>query len=217
MHNEDEHRDLEQVVCDDLKTLEWVANMGTLPLHLPASRLPDLTRADWCVLDFDPKQAPFEAVITLATALRKICDKAGLPTFPKTSGSSGLHVMIPLGAQVDNAFAVQLAEMLAQLLVSSHPDLATVERTISKRAGRVYLDCYQNGNNKLIAAPFCVRAKAGAPVSMPLVWSEVKKGLSPTQFTIRNAIARLEKRGDPMAPLLTLVPALKDALGRLLS
>ena len=77
--------------------------------------------------------------------------------------------------------------------------------------------CYQNGTNKLIAAPFCVRAKPGAPVSMPLVWSEVKKGLTPNQFTIRNAIARLEKRGDPMAPLLTLKPALKDALGRLLS
>ncbi len=216
VHNEEENRDLDQVVCDDLRTLEWVANMGTLPLHLPASRLPNLQLADWCVIDFDPKSAPFEAVVTLALSLRKICDKAGLPSFPKTSGSSGLHVMIPLGAQVDNGFAVQLAEMLAQMLVATHPDLATVERTVNKRAGRVYLDCYQNGNNKLIAAPFCVRAKPSAPVSMPLVWSEVKKGLSPTQFTIRNAIARLEKRGDPMAPLLTLTPALKDALGRLL-
>ncbi len=216
VHNEEENRDLEQVVCDDLRTLEWVANMGTLPLHLPASRLPNLELADWCVIDFDPKQAPFDSVITLALTLRKICEKAGLPAFPKTSGSSGLHVMIPLGSQVDNRFAVQLAEMLAQMIVASHPELATVERTVSKRAGKVYLDCYQNGNNKLIAAPFCVRARPGAPVSMPLIWSEVKKGLTPGKFTIRNAIERLEQRGDPMAPLLTLKPALNDALGRLI-
>lgn len=217
VHNDEENRDLDQIVCDDLRTLEWVANLGTLPLHLPAGRLPKLLLADWCVIDFDPKEAPFEAVITLANTLKRICDKAELPTFPKTSGSSGLHVMIPLGAQVDNSFAVQLAELLATMIVSTHPDIATVERTVSKRGRRVYLDCYQNGNNKLIAAPFCVRAEAGAPVSMPLVWPEVKKGLQPRQFTIRNAIARLEQRGDPMAPLLTLKPALQQALANLLT
>ena len=124
--------------------------------------------------------------------------------------------MIPLGAQVDHGFAVQLAEMLAQMIETQHPDISTTERVVSKRGDRVYLDCYQNGNNKLIAAPFCVRAKPHAPVSMPLTWPEVKKGLSPTQFTIHNAIARLEARGDPMAPLLTLKPALQEALGRLL-
>ncbi len=216
VHNEEENREFDQVVCDDLKTLEWVANMGTLPLHLRAGRLPKLDLADWCVIDFDPKQAPFAHVITLADTLRKICEKAGLPSFPKTTGSSGLHVMIPLGAQVDHGFAVQLAEMLAQMIETQHPDISTTERVVSKRGDRVYLDCYQNGNNKLIAAPFCVRAKPHAPVSMPLTWPEVKKGLSPTQFTIHNAIARLEARGDPMAPLLTLKPALQEALGRLL-
>lgn len=217
VHNEEEHRDLEQVVCDDLRTLEWVANNGTLPLHLPASRLPHLGLADWCVIDFDPKEAPFAHVITLANTLKKICEKAGLPAFPKTSGASGLHVLIPLGAQVDNGFAVQLAEMLATMIVNTHPDLATLERVVGKRAGRVYVDCYQNGNNKLIAAPYCVRAKPGAPVSMPLQWSEVKQGLTPGQFTIRNAIERLEKRGDPMAPLLSLRPALTEALGKLIA
>lgn len=217
VHNEEENRDLEQVVCDDLRTLEWVANLGTLPLHLPASRLPHLELADWCVLDFDPKEAPFEVVITLANTLKRILDKAGLPSFPKTSGASGLHVLIPLGAQVEHSFAVQLAEMLATMIVNTHPDLATVERVVAKRGKRVYVDCYQNGNNKLIAAPFCVRAKPGAPVSMPLVWTEVKKGLTPGRFTIRNAIERLERRGDPMAPLLSLKPELNDALAKLLT
>ena len=189
------------------------------PVHRAAQPIKDAQGRIQMIVDFDfdPKEAPFESVITLANTLKRICDKAGLPTFPKTSGSSGLHVMIPLGGQVENSFAVQLAELLASMIVATHPEIATVERVVARRGRRVYLDCYQNGNNKLIAAPFCVRAKPGAPVSMPLVWAEVKKGLTPNKFTIRNAIERLEKRGDPMAPLLTLKPALKDALGRLLS
>lgn len=204
-----------QVICDDLRTLEWVANLGTLPLHIPAGRVPSTGLADWCVIDFDPKAAPFEQVITLALELRRICDSAGLPTFPKTSGSSGLHVLIPLGAQVDHAFAVQLAELLGAMLVQRHPQLATIERTVKKRKGRVYVDCYQNGNGKLIAAPFCVRAWPGAPVSMPLVWGEVKPGLTPRQFTILNALERLEKHGDPMAPVRTLKPSLQQVLTKL--
>jgi bifunctional non-homologous end joining protein LigD len=215
VHNEEEQRDFEQVVCDDLRTLEWVANMGTLPLHLPAGRVANLGLADWCVIDFDPKEASFAHVITLANELHRICEGAALPAFVKTTGSSGLHVLIPLGAQVDHAFAVQLAELLGSMIVQRHPQLATMERVVSKRAGRVYVDCYQNGNGKLIAAPFCVRAQPGAPVSMPLAWSEVKKGLGPQQFTIANAIARLEKKGDPMAEVRTIRPALDVALTRL--
>ncbi len=96
-----------------------------------------------------------------------------------------------------------------------HPKLATVERTLSKRGGRVYVDAGQNGPGRLIAAPFCVRARPGAPVSMPILWSEVKPGLSPRQFTIRDAVARLEQQGDVMAPVLTTRPDLAAGLARL--
>ena len=214
-HSEERDGMFEQLICDDLRTLEWVAQQGTIPLHIPAARVPNPELADWCVIDFDPKDAPFEQVITLTLELKRILDSAGLPGFPKTSGASGLHVLIPLGAQVEHAVAVQLAELLGTMLVQRHPKIATLERVVNKRSGRVYVDCYQNGHGKLIAAPLCVRAHAGAPVSMPRHWSDVKPGLTANAFTIRNAIARLQEQGDPMAPVRTLKPQLMEALGKL--
>ncbi len=215
LRSDEEQRDIEQIVCDDLRTLEWCANLATLPLHLPAGRVGALDRADWCVLDFDPKQAPFEHVVVLARSLHERCERAGLPTFVKTSGSSGLHVLIPLAGQLDHTGARQLAELLAALLVQQHPALATVERATKKREAKVYVDALQNGAGKLIAAPFCVRALPGAPVSMPLRWEEVALGLTPRQFTIKNALHRLEALGDPMAPVLTQQVSMADALARL--
>ncbi len=215
MHNEAENRDIDQIVCDDLRTLEWCANLGTLPLHIPAGRVDSLDRADWCVIDFDPKDAPFDYVITLARALHERCEAAGLPTYVKTSGSSGLHVLIPLGGQLDHEGARQLAELLATTLAQQLPKLATVERMTNKREKKVYVDALQNGSGKLIAAPFCVRALPTAPVSMPLTWDEVQPGLTPRQFTLHNALARLEARGDAMAKVLVEKPDLTSALTRL--
>jgi bifunctional non-homologous end joining protein LigD len=205
----------DQIVCDDLRTLEWIANLAAIPLHVPANRAQSLDRADWCVIDLDPKTASFDDVITLALATKRLCDQLEIPSYPKTTGSSGLHVMIPLGAKVPHETAVKLAEILAAILVARHPKIATVERVIEKRQGRVYVDCYQNGLYRLIASPLCVRPLPGAPVSMPLTWDEVKPGLSPRQFTLRNAIARLESKGDPMAPVLSTAIDLEQVLPRL--
>lgn len=215
VRNEEEQRELDQIVCDDLRTLEWCANLATLPFHLPAGRVGSLDRADWSVIDFDPKGAPFEQVVTLALALHALCERAGLPTFVKTSGANGLHVFIPLAGQLDHAGARQLAELLTRLLEAEHPAIATTERMLNKRGGKVYLDAFQNGDGKLIAAPFCVRPYPTAPVSMPLDWSEVKPGLSPRQFTVKNALERLREKGDPMAPVLTTKVDLGAALGSL--
>ncbi len=217
VHSDENNRELDQIVCDDLKTLEWCAAMGTLVLHIPYARVAALDRADWCVIDFDPKEAPFAHVLTLARTLRAICDSAGLPSFVKTTGSSGLHVLVPLGGQLDHAGAKQLSELLSVLLIAQHPDLATNERSMNKRKGRVYIDTLQNGHGKVVAAPFSVRAKARAPVSMSLHWSELTADLTPTTFTIRDAISRLEKHGDPMAEVLVLKPDLGAALAKLVS
>ncbi len=203
VRNEEEQRDIDQIVCDDLRTLEWCANLATLPLHIPASRVGSLERADWAVIDFDPKGAPFEDVMTLAKSLHERCERAGLPAFAKTSGANGMHVLIPLAGQLDHEGARQLSELLAQLLVAEHPKISTLERSIPKRQGRVYVDALQNGQGKLIAAPFCVRALPGAPVSMPLEWIELQPGLTARTFTLKNAIERLQKIGDVMAPVLT--------------
>jgi bifunctional non-homologous end joining protein LigD len=210
--SEEMNREVDQIVCDDLATLEWCANLGALPFHIPTTRAATPGRPDWCVVDFDPKEAPFSAVITLALALRAITEQAGLPSYVKTSGSSGVHVFIPLGGQLDHDGARQLSELFAQLLVRQHPQLATLERSVPKRKGRVYLDVVQNGPVKVVAAPFCVRAKDGAPVSMPIPWSEVKAGLTPTRFTIRNGREWLEANGDPMRSVLTDEPDLVKAL-----
>lgn len=215
VRNEEEQRDIDQVVCDDLRTLEWAANLATLPLHIPAGRVGSLDKADWAVVDFDPKGAPFEHVIELAQALHARCERAGLPNFVKTSGSNGLHVLIPLAKQLDHTGAKQLAELLAALLVAEKPELGTLERVLQKRQGKVYVDALQNGDGKLIAAPFCVRAVPGAAVSMPLTWDEVKPGLTARTFTIQNAIARLEQVGDPMREVLSLKVDLSKALERL--
>lgn len=213
--SEEMNREVDQIVCDDLATLEWCANLGALPFHIPTTRAANMGRPDWCVVDFDPKDAPFSSVITLALELKAICDRAGLPAYVKTSGSSGLHVFVPLGGQLDHDGARQLAEVLAALLVQKHPTLATLERSVPKRQGRVYLDIVQNGPVKVVAAPFCVRPKDGAPVSMPIPWSEVVPGLTPTKFTLRNGRAWLEKHGDPMKPVLTERPDLAAAFPKL--
>jgi bifunctional non-homologous end joining protein LigD len=205
----------DQLVCDDLRTLEWIANLAAIPLHVPANRAALLDMADWCVIDLDPKTAPFSDVITLALATKHLCDQLQITAYVKTTGSSGLHVMIPLGSKVRHESAVKLAEVLAAIIVARHPRIATVERVVEKRQGKVYVDCYQNGQFRLIAAPLCVRPLPTAPVSMPLTWDEVGPALTPRQFTVRNAIARLESKGDPLAPVLTTSVDLEQVLTRL--
>ncbi len=215
VRNEEEQRDIDQIVCDDLRTLEWCVNMGAIPLHLPAARLALQNFPDWAVIDFDPKEAPFEHVVQLAVGLHELCESVGLPAFAKTTGSTGIHVLVPLGGQLDHTGARQLAELLSTFLVARFPKVATLERSIPRRDGRVYVDALQNGQGKVLAAPLCVRPYAKAPVSMPLLWEEVRVGLQPKQFTIRDAIERLERVGDPMAPVRTLKPDLSQVLARL--
>lgn len=214
--SEGSERELSYIVCDKVETLLWVANSAAIPLHVWHSRVADLQKPDWCVLDLDPKEAPFDHVIDVARALHDLCDEIDLPHFVKTSGSSGLHVMIPLGGQFTYEHSRVLAHLLAQVIVAENGGIATLHRVIDRREGKVYLDYLQNGHGKLIAAPFSVRPKPGAPVSMPLAWDEVKAGLAILDFTLGNAVARMEALGDdPLRPVLAVEPDLLGALGRL--
>ncbi|MGH7466461.1 MAG: DNA ligase D [Longimicrobiales bacterium] len=215
MWSEEAQREVRQFICDDEPTLLYLANSGTIPLHIASSRLGSLETPDWCSLDLDPKEAPFEHVIEVAQATRELCDTIGLPTFAKTTGSSGIHVLIPLGKQVTHEQCKQLGELLARAIVARRPDMATIERVIGKRAGKIYVDFGQNGHGKLLVSPFCVRPLPGAPVSMPLMWDEVQPGLSILDFTIVNAPARMRERGNPMAAVLDSKPDLMSALGKL--
>jgi len=205
-------------VCDDEATLVFLANLGAIPLHVWGSRFASLQRPDWSILDLDAKDAPFRDVVTVARTLKELADAAELPCYVKTSGATGMHVLIPLGGLCTFEQSRQLAEALARLVADALPDIATVARTKKLREGRVYVDFLQNGYGKLLVAPYAARPLPEAPVSMPLAWDEVDERLDPKSFTVRTAPRRLAAwKSDPLAPVLTETPDLMAALGRLAS
>ena len=214
--SEDGGRDIDFFVCEDVDTLLYVINLGTIPLHLWASRLSKPEHPDWSIIDLDPKTAPFADVVTLANAVHELCEEIGLPSFCKTSGQKGLHVLIPVGGQLTHAQSTTLAELISRAVEARYPKISSTERHIPSRKGRVYLDYLQNGHGKTIAGPFSARPVAGATVSMPLRWSEVNGKLDPRKFSLKTAAARMKRlRVDPLAPVLELSPDLQAALAKL--
>jgi len=214
--SEDTQRDIQYFVANDIASLTYLVNLGTIPLHIWMSRIDDLTRPDWCLIDLDPKEAPFANVVTLAKTMQKLCEDVDMPAFIKTTGKSGLHIMLPLGRQLTYDQCLQLAMLFARLVTDQHPDIATTTRAISKRAGKVYVDAFQNRAGQLMVAPYSVRPSPKAPVSMPIEWDEVNGKLHNTNFTIANALKRMEKLGhDPVLPVLDLKPNLVGVLERL--
>ncbi len=214
--SEDTQRDIQYFVCNDVESLTYLVNLGTIPLHIWHSRIDDLTRPDWCLIDLDPKEAPFANVLTLAKTMKKLCDEVEMPAFIKTTGKSGLHIMLPVGRQLTYDQSLQLAILFSRLVTDRHPDIATTQRTISKREGKVYVDAFQNRAGQLMVAPYSVRPTPGAPVSMPIAWDEVNGKLHNSKFTIANALKRMQKLGnDPVRPVLDTKPSLMKILERL--
>jgi len=190
--------------------------MGAILLHIWSSQVATLETPDWCILDLDPKEAPFADVVTVAQAVKALCDDIGLPTGIKTSGSTGLHVLIPLGRQCTYAQSRTLGGLLARVIAAELPEIATVTRQVQKRGGKVYLDYVQNGHGRLLVAPFSARPLPGAPASTPLRWSEVTPQLDVRAFTIRSVPDRMRGLGtDPLLAVLGEKPELVDALQRL--
>ena len=214
--SEDTQREISYFVCDNVESLLYIANMASIPLHIWGSRISSLEQPDWCILDLDPKEAPFEHVVTIARATKTLCDDIGLPSLIKTSGSTGLHVLLPLGRQCTYEQARTLGGLLARVIAAELPEIATITRQVEKRGARVYLDYVQNGHGRLLVAPFSVRPLPGAPVSMPLKWNEVTPKLDIRKFTIDNAPTRMKKLDqDPVRPVLDLKPDLVHALEQL--
>ncbi|MEM7364418.1 MAG: DNA ligase D [Pseudomonadota bacterium] len=199
MWSDTTERDIGYFVVDCEEALVYLANMATIPLHIYHSRTELLEKPDWCVLDLDPKEAPFTDVITVAREIHELCEEIELPNFLKTSGSTGLHILLPLQNQFTFEQSRVLGELLARLIERRLPDICTTTRNPAKRDGKVYLDYLQNGSGKLIASPYCVRPKPGAPVSMPMKWSELTRKLTPTTYHIKNAIKRLKRMQDDPA------------------
>ncbi|MGD2047447.1 MAG: DNA ligase D [Gemmatimonadota bacterium] len=214
--SEGSERELSYFVADDVESLLYVINLGTIPLHIWSSRIDTLANPDWCILDLDPKEAPFADVVRIALELHEICEEIGLPSFAKTSGSSGIHVLVPLGRQLTYEQSRTLGQLLARVAVAELPEIATLIRNPDRREGKVYIDFVQNGHGRLIAAPFTVRPLPAAPVSTPLEWREVNKRLRIESHTIKSVPRRMKRlEADPMRPVLDLEPDLLGALDRL--
>ena len=212
----DTQKEVRYFVADDIETVTYLANLGTIPLHMWLSRVGTLEQPDTCVIDLDPKEAPFKDVVRCAVVLRKLCEEIGMPSYVKTTGKSGLHVMLPLGRQCTYEQSRMLGQLLAEVMLREVGDIATITRHIKSRGDKVYLDFLQNRHGQLIVTPYSVRPLPKAPVSMPLVWDEVNDDLDPRNYTIRNAVARMEAMGrDPVLPVLDEKPDLGTILEKL--
>ena len=156
--------------------------------------LQHLDKPDYFMLDLDPKQAPWHNVVEVALVCKEVLDELGLPAFPKTSGSSGIHIYLPLKPKYNFGKIAAIAEGLAAEVARRAPKIATVQRSLAKRQKQqVYVDAMQNARGKTIAAAYSARAKRGATVSMPLTWKQIEKGVKISDFTIENVPQSVKK------------------------
>jgi bifunctional non-homologous end joining protein LigD len=200
--SEGSEREIRYFIIENEEGLAYVANMGAIPLHIWSSRVSALQHPDWCILDLDPKDAPFVNVVKVAREIHALCQRVALPSYIKTSGSTGLHVLIPLGARYTHEQSRALAELVANCVVKALPDVATVERHLDARGGKVYVDYLQNGHGRLLVAPYSVRPVPRATVSMPLVWNRVTARLDMFKYDLRTVPGLLAKqKTDPFATL----------------
>lgn len=191
-------------ICNNKETLAYLNNLGCIELNIWTSKIQSADNPDYLVLDLDPSDKnTFEDVIETAQAVKEVLDLAGVKGYPKTSGSSGIHVYIPMNAKYSYDQVKDFGHLLMQMVQKKLPDLTTLERSLQKRdKNKIYLDYLQNRRGQTLASVYSLRPKSGATVSMPLEWDEVKKGLKPTDFNIHNALERLKEKGDIFKPVL---------------
>lgn len=193
---------IDYLICNDTATLLYMINLGCIEINPWHSTYRKPDHPTYLMLDLDPGEISFKEVINTALVIREICDETGIQCYCKTSGATGLHIYIPLGAKYDYEQTRIFAEILAVIAHNRLPSVTSLERTVSKRKDKVYIDYLQNRKGQTIAAPYSVRPRPFATVSTPLAWQEVNQNLSPEQFTLRNIEKRLIKTGDLWQPVL---------------
>ena len=186
------------MVCNDLKSLLYIVNLGCIEMNPWNSTVNSQDRPDYVVIDIDPSEKnSFNDVIDVALSVKEVLDKGKLIGYCKTSGASGMHVYIPCNKKYSYDEAREFAKIIASLVNEKLPKLTTLERSLAKRKNnQVYIDYLQNSRGQTLACAYSVRPKPGATVSTPLDWKEVKHGLSPSDFTIKNVLKRFKKKGD---------------------
>jgi len=205
-----EGRELDYGVYTNAASLLHFVTLGTIEQHPWHSTIKKLSKPDWIALDLDPKKAPWDNVLEVALTTKKVCDEVGLKAFPKTSGSSGIHIYIPLKPVNEYDKVADFARLLAGEIARRVPTIATVERSLAKRKhDQVYVDWMQNARGKSLASVYTTRAKPKATVSMPLTWKQIEKGVEIADFTLKNAVGILRKSGDPWAEFFASRQTLK--------
>ena len=205
-----------QLIGEGRAELLFLANFGCIDQNPWMSRVQSIDHPDFILIDLDPYECSYDKIVEAAHCVRRLLEKLGLESFPKTTGGNGMHLYIPLepiyGYEQSKAFS----EIVARLVAAERPDLFTTPRAVARRdKGKVYFDHLQNGKGKTISAPYVLRAHAGAPVATPLEWREVKPGLTPRQFHIGNAKDRFDRVGDLFEGVRTRLQRLEGAMERL--
>jgi len=216
----EEGHEVDYIVGDNTATLLYMANLGAIERHPWHSRISRLDQPDWLVFDLDPGEGiAFKTICELAVGVRDVLERIGLTGYPKTSGSRGIHVYVPIKPGYGYEQVADLAERVATLVASEYSAIATVERALKKRKrGQIYVDHMQNARAKSVVAPYSVRPKAGATVSAPLEWREVKGGKITIQdFNIKNMPALLAGKGDLFKPVLDSKQSLEEAMEKVKS
>lgn len=202
VYSESNDKFLDYLICNNKQTLLYMANLGCIDINPWNSTIKKIENPDWLVIDIDPEKDDFQKVIQTALTVKEVMDELESECFCKTSGATGLHVYIPLGAKYNYDQVKILAELIAIEIQQRLPEITSLERSVKKRNHKIYVDYLQNRRGQTLAAPYSVRPVAGATVSTPLEWNEVNKKLHPSLFHIKNVLKRFEKKGDLWAPVL---------------
>ena len=216
IHSEHNHAPIAYVFAEDRASLLYLVNLGCIDHNPWLSRSPHLDQPDFMLIDLDPQECSFDKIVEAALVVKNILDRIGLIGYPKTTGGDGMHIYVPVELGHSFEETRNFADLISRLAVSQEPNLFTTPRAVSKRQkDRVYFDYLQNASSKTIAAPYVLRAYPGAPVATPLEWREVKRGLHPAQFHLKNARERFAEKGDLFAGVLDKPQRLEEALGKL--
>ena len=217
IHSESTDKMVNYLVCNDLESLLFIANLGCIEMNPWNSTIDKLDRPDYIVMDIDPSDKnTFNQVVDVALAIKEIMDETGMVGYCKTSGSSGLHVYIPFDQKYTYDESKDFAEILASLVNDKLPKITTLERSLSKRKkNQIYIDYLQNREGQTLASAYSARPKPGATVSAPLEWSEVKHGLKIKDFTIKNMLQRVDEKGDLFKGVLDKGIDLRETLERM--
>lgn len=203
-------------IVTDTRSLLWITNQNTITQHVWTSRAPEVDYPDICVFDLDPSADDVASVRAAAVGLRDLLAELGLPSWVKTSGSKGFHIVVPLDAETKMGQVERFANGVGKLFVSHAPDHLTQEFNKVDRRGRIYVDTGRNGYSATFAAAYTIRAKPGAPVSAPCTWEEVERGkVEPRTFTLRNMPERIAQVGDVWADMRRRGRSLKRPMEKL--